>query len=497
MDILTKSKYVDYMACLNRAWLDKNLREEKIEEDLSNNPFVQGGIEAGVIARNLFGNFELVDNDDSEEALARTRILVNNGIEVICEATFQYENNLCKVDILKKNEDDSYSIYEVKATTDPYKGSRLKLNKKYIDDISFQYFVCTKSGLNIKDCYIVYINSNYIYEGEYDLQLFKIDNVTAFILTQYPYIEDDIAKINNIINQVKEPDIYLSSKKCTDCPYRKHCYKVKNIPEVNSVLDLYRDVKKYYYANKGILTFEDLKNNDIELSDFNKKMVDSRLDNLPPYVDKEKMSKFFRDFEYPIYFLDFETYQTAVPKVMGTRPYQQIPFQYSLHILYSDGTLEHKAFLSQDYIDPRRDFINHMIPDLRTEGTIVAYNSSFEVSRITELSRDFPEYSNELLALTNRFVDLMIPFSSSMYYQKEMSRTSIKDVLPALFPNEPELDYSNLTDVHKGDEASAAFLKLPTLSEYDRNKLRYSLLKYCELDTFAMVKIYNYLIDLI
>ena len=225
-------------------------------------------------------------------------------------------------------------------------------------------------------------------------------------------------------------------------------------------------------------------------------MVDFRLNNKEPFVNKRELNYFLNQFRYPLYFFDFETYQCAIPKVIGTRPYQQIPFQYSLHIMYEDGRIEHKEYLASNYEEPRIDLIHQMLTDLECEGTIIAYNDSFEKSRIKELARDFDEYRIPLYNLLDRFMDLADVFEKGMYYKKEMSRTSIKDVLPSLFPDDPTLDYHNLEDVHKGDEASNAFMLLPSLDVSTRNKLRESLLKYCCLDTFAMVKIYNLLIKL-
>ena len=498
---LTKSKYVDYMTCMNRGWLDLNKKSEKIEEDLSENPIVQGGVEAGILARGLFGPYTLIDNGSGESVdilIQRTNEAILQGDNVICEATFRYQHNLCKVDILKRNDDGTYSIYEVKGTTNPYKGSkRFELEDKYLNDIAYQYYVLKKSGIDVSHCYIVYLNNQYIYDGTYNLNaLFNVGDVTDSILIESENVESNIQQLNTIALKSEEPIITFASNKCKECPYNKHCYEVMGVPEENSVLGLYNDRKKYSYLNEGIKSFEDLINNKIPLSIFNERMVDFRLNNKEPFVNKRELNYFLNQFRYPLYFFDFETYQCAIPKVIGTRPYQQIPFQYSLHIMYEDGRIVHKEYLASNYEEPRIDLIHQMLTDLECEGTIIAYNDSFEKSRIKELARDFDEYRIPLYNLLDRFMDLADVFEKGMYYKKEMSRTSIKDVLPSLFPDDPTLDYHNLEDVHKGDEASNAFMLLPSLDVSTRNKLRESLLKYCCLDTFAMVKIYNLLIKL-
>ncbi len=156
-----------------------------------------------------------------------------------------------------------------------------------------------------------------------------------------------------------------------------------------------------------------------------------------------------------------------------------------------------KEYPASNYNEPRLDLIIQMINDLGNTGAIIAYNDSFEKSRIKELARDFLAYYEPLMNMLDRFKELAEVFEKGYYYQKEISRTSIKDVLPSLFPNDPGLDYHNLEDIHKGDEASKAFVMLPTLDSESAYKLRSSLLKYCCLDTFAMVKIYQFLKSLV
>lgn len=499
---MTKSKYVDYMSCINKSWLDKNRKDEKQEENLEDNIHIKEGLEVGALARNMFGDHVLIDNNTGESIptlVKKTKEAIINDVPAIAEATFKYNNNICKVDMLVKNEnEDTYSIYEVKATTNPYTNKKKDvLEDKYLYDISYQYYVLTKLGIEVTNCYIVYLNNEYVYNGIFILDhLFEFRNVTDAILLEYPNVENNIDKINAYINQKEEPEI-ICSKTCVDCPFNKHCYRIKGLPDKNSVLDLYGDRNKFKYLNDGIKSFKDLRDNNIKLSSFNQRMVDSRLDNLAPFVNKDELFSFLKVFHYPLYFFDFETFQQAIPTVENSSPYQQIPFQYSLHIMKEDGSLGHREHLASNYDEPRLDLIKQMINDLGKSGSIVAYHASFEQGRIQELARDFPEYSEQLTSLLDRFVDLEDVFKKGMYYKKEISRTSIKDILPSLFPDDSSLDYHNLKDVHKGDEASKAFLMLPSLDDEARNKLRESLLKYCCLDTFAMVKIFQFLTKLI
>jgi hypothetical protein len=191
---------------------------------------------------------------------------------------------------------------------------------------------------------------------------------------------------------------------------------------------------------------------------------------------------------YPIYFLDFETFQTAVPLYNNTRPYQQIPFQYSLHYKeYQTAEPKHYEFLADTDGDPRIPFVKKLLSDINSRGDIVVYNKAFEISRLNELSRDFPRYSEVINSLVVRIKDLMYPFQKKFYYKPEMKGShSIKNVLPALIPS---LTYNNL-NIAEGSMASLAFEQLLYEDDFIRvSEIRRDLLEYCKLDTLAMVKI--------
>ena len=163
-----------------------------------------------------------------------------------------------------------------------------------------------------------------------------------------------------------------------------------------------------------------------------------------------------------------------------------------------NGELFHKEFLSNDYEgNPMYGLCKRLCEDIPMNSCVLVYNKSFECARLKEMAELFPEFRDHLLNIKDNIIDLMVPFANQDYYLKEMGgRWSIKVVLPSLFPNDPTLDYHNLDDVHKGDEASAAYLSLPTLSKEEQEKLRYNMLRYCELDTYAMVKIHEKLKEL-
>jgi hypothetical protein len=204
------------------------------------------------------------------------------------------------------------------------------------------------------------------------------------------------------------------------------------------------------------------------------------------------LHEFLNTLSYPIYHLDFETMQLVVPPYDGTRPYQQIPFQYSLHIEHADGTLEHREFLGNSVDDPRRALAEQLCRDIPADACVTAYNKKFECGRLSELADTFPDLSAHLLSISNHIIDLLSPFQKGYCYYPAMGGGfSIKAVLPALFPSDPDLDYHNLEDVHNGTEASAAFEKMGDMAPEERERYRANLLKYCGLDTLAMVKVWE------
>jgi len=187
----------------------------------------------------------------------------------------------------------------------------------------------------------------------------------------------------------------------------------------------------------------------------------------------------------------------TVPRFDGQRPYQQIPFQYSLHILHEDGLLEHREFLADETRDPRPDFIAHLLEDVTPEGSIVAFNQKFEIARIRELSAYDPSRSSELLRLTKRFADPLTLFRKGAYYHPNFNGSfSLKSVLPALFPDDPDLSYKKL-EIQEGGTASEIYAALHRIKDpVARKKIRADLLAYCKLDTYAMVRIYMFLKEL-
>lgn len=449
----------------------------------------ENGKKVGELAKGLFGDYEDIEFDiNLSNMIEKTNELLPNKPNVITEASFSYDNNFCSVDILK-NDEDGVEIYEVKSSTG--------VRDIYLDDASYQHYVLSNMGLNVKKVAIVHINNKYVLEGELDLkELFTIKDITEISKGKQKEIRRNINEINEFMgahDEFNEPKIEIGMQ-CFEpyhCDYWQYCTRDLPKPNVFDVkgMQTIDKVKKY---NEGKISFEDLKDDDINPRFL--EQIDFELNNKEPKIEKEAIKEFLDSLKYPLYFIDYESCQHAIPEMEGTRAYQQIPFQYSLHIKRDeDAALEHREFLAEaDDGNLIRHFAESMINDISENGTVIVYNKAFESGRNNEIGRLYPDLKDEMDRINSNMVDLMIPFKNRNYYAREMKGShSLKYVLPALYPNDPELDYHNLPVVHHGGEAAEAFLNLNEKSKEEQEIIREGLLRYCELDSLAMVKIWE------
>ena len=482
---LSKSKYCKGIQCLKMLWLDQH--KPDLAQDTTSDNILKNGVMVGELARVYFGEYSLVETSFDKAAMTEmTRKFLSDGSETIAEASFMTDDNLfCSVDILNKN-GDGWDIIEVKSSTG--------MKDIYIDDMAYQLYVLRKCGVNVKDVYNMHINNTYVRNGELELkELFAIEDCTQAVSERMNDVRDNIGIIRKYLEAENEPvcdiDVYCDTP--YDCPYMKYCGR--HIPE-NSVFDLANMQKKtkFKHFHNGIITYSDLLANakNLKLTAKHIRQIESVLNNSPDEVDKPKIQDFLNTLSYPLYHLDFESYQTPIPEFDGLKPYQQIPFQYSLHIERADGCLEHLEFLAKEGTDPRRALAEQLVKDIPLGVCSLAYNMTFEKMIIRALAESFPDLSGHLMDIHDNMHDLMIPFRDQSYYSAAMQGSySIKYVLPALYPNDPELDYHNLENVHNGLEASETFATMKYHSPEEIAVLRESLLKYCGLDTFAMVKV--------
>lgn len=486
---LSKSKYCNGIGCNKKLWMLTYMPDKA--EEIDNESVFETGHEVGELAKKLFGDYHDISfNENLNKMIEDTQEAINKGYKIITEASFVYQNNFCSIDILKYNNQE-LEVYEVKSSTE--------VKDIYLDDISYQVYILLNLGYQVKKASIVYINGNYERYGDLDLsKLFNIEDVTKIVYNKQQEVSNNIKQITLYMEQKNEPTMKLGMycMKPYPCPFFKYCsrsLKENNIFQIRGMTNN----SKFKYYNQGIYSYEDLLKENI--TDKYKQQIEFTLYNKNAYIDIDKIKEFMKDLYYPMYFLDFETYQQAIPKYNGIKPYMQIPFQYSLHYIEKEnGILNHKEFLSQPNIDPRRKLAESLVKDIPLNSCTLAYNMKFEKMVIKNLANLYPDLSHHLMNIHDNMYDLMIPFKDRNYYTKDMNGSfSIKYVLPALFPNDPSLNYHNLDLIHNGTEAMTEFAELGNKSLEEQAIIRKNLLKYCELDTYAMVKIYYKLKELI
>lgn len=472
--LLTKSKYMNGLQCLKLLWLVFNDPAKVPEPDDSTQYVFDQGHLVGELAKKLFPSGINIPHDNFRENINRTAQLTS-GRKPLFEAGFMTDKLFCRVDILNPSEDHKWDIVEVKSST--------SIKEENLHDVAFQKYCLQKQGLVINKCYLAFINNQYVKKGEIKpAQLFSVQDITEDVATAGRGIEERIAAMFEAIAAKECPEISIGTY-CSDpygCPV---IYCRENLPE-NNIFDLYRGGKKCFELfNSGVLHIKDIPQ-DFKLS--RAQEIQKWCDVFSTtHIEKEPIKEFLGTLKEPLHYLDFETISPALPLFDGTRPYQRVPFQFSLHINEGKGKLRHEGFLAEGTDDPRPAFLRHLKETIGPSGSIVIYNQSFEEGVLKELAEAFPEYAEWILGVRERLVDLLKPFQHFHYYDpQQKGSASIKQVLPALTGK----DYKEMGIVD-GEEASMAFLQVTygEATAEERLKVRADLQKYCGLDTVGMV----------
>jgi hypothetical protein len=500
---ISKTDYLNFRFCRKDLWLKKNRPDEFPPDQLSEFQLelVKEGQEVDGEAQKLFPNGINIDGDQ-DAAISETKFHVDskNPELVLFQAAIKNEPYYIRTDILKWNEkEQGFELYEVKATT---KVKKEKFNN-HIYDLAFQYNVCQSAGFKIIKMGVIHMNPEYRRDGEIDYdQLFVNDDVTKDVLEVAEVVEDEMKAMIEYLTGKEE--------KFCQCRYRtrsplNNCatfdYSNPDIPEY-SVHDVSR-----ISAKKLMLLVDDeiLDINDIpghfEFSDNQTLQIQAAQRN-KTIIDDEQIADFLGTFEYPLYFFDYESYLPAIPWFNRYGPYQNIVFQYSLHILekappvgadkkWFDENLKHTEFLATESHDPSREMVDALKRDLGTSnGSIIVWHKPFEMGRNKELAELQPADAAFMYQLNDRIIDLKEVFSKSMYVDpKCKGSASIKKVLPVIAP---ELSYKNLP-INNGADANKKWGKMikGDMTPEEVEKTQRDLLVYCKQDTFAMVRIWE------
>ncbi|MBR3325913.1 MAG: DUF2779 domain-containing protein [Atopobiaceae bacterium] len=484
---LSKSSYTQGIQCPKMLWMDCHMSEMR-DESVMNQDVLDTGNEVGDLAMGYFGDYVEVPYDpaDFDGMIRRTEELIANGVPNVCEATFAYDGNLCMVDILRV-EADGVHIVEVKSST--------HINDIYFHDMAYQTWVLDKCGMAVKSISLMHLNSRYVRKGELDLhELFVVEDCTAQVAEMIADVERTALALKKVAAQDDEPKIAIGRqcKSPYECGYLAWCWRHLPNPNVFDLCRIRMD-KALKLISQGVVSLKDATGKGMVTNQRQKAQVACEVQDVEFKIDAPKVKEFLDTLTFPLYFLDFETMQPAIPPFDGTWPYQQIPTQYSLHVLRApNAELEHYEFLAEAKGDPRRSVAEHLVASIPLNACTLAYNMGFEKGRIRELADAFPDLAPHLLNIAENMHDLMVPFSKGWYYVRAMGGSnSIKAVLPALFPDDPELDYHALEGVHNGGEAMRAFEDLYGMDPGEAAIVREQLLRYCELDTLAMVRVWE------
>ena len=480
---ISKTQYMMGLQCPKRLWLYNHRRDLLPTVTAARQRLLDEGLAVDELSRRAHPGGELVEYDNRmlHLALKRTAALVKEGPRFIYEGAFAAGAALVRCDILERNFDGTWDLIEVKSST--------AVHEEHLSDAAVQRYVLEGGGLKINKCWLMFLDASYIRQGPVDpLKLFRREDITARTAELSPEVEQDLRKFMRTVASPDVPEAPIG-RQCSDpydCEFRGHCWK--GLPD-SSIFDIPRLSweKKNTLRLMGVMKFADVPDN-FELNEAQR--LYQRVERTGrPVVIAPAIKAFLSALEYPLYYVDFETLMPGIPLYNGSRPYQQLPFQVSIHVQASPGAEpEQLEYLGDSYEDPRPGLIEALRRGIGPKGSLVAYNAGFEAARMREMAEDFPASRTWLPGFADRLVDLMIPFRQQFYVLPQFKgRCSIKVVLPELVP---EMTYEGLA-IGNGADAQLAYAAMVRgkLNPDEVKKTRQDLKVYCGQDTLAMVKI--------
>jgi len=479
--LITKSKFMDGSQCLKRLFLAVHSPELAAQPGDADQAIIDQGQEVGLLARGMFPGGVAVESRNREEAIRATRELIGNPeIPAIFEGAFEHRDVFVRVDMLQRRQDQRWRLIEVKSTT--------AVKDHHLDDVAMQHRVVTRSGVDLEASCLAHVNREYVYGGgPIDVpSFFKIRNLTRQVERLQPELTVQLRSEFRVLAMPLAPDI-AAGRQCSEpvtCEFFDHCNPP--LPE-NHILRLPRihaaTVAKL--AALGVQSIHEIPEH-YPLTGRLRRACASVQMGEPWYSPQigEELSK----LKYPLYFADFETVNPALPRFAGMRPYDQIPFQWSVHVQRQPGAApEHFEFLATDTSDPRQAFISALCDVLGDGGSIVVYSQQFESQRLLDLASWLPEFSGRIKKIQRRLWDLLPIVRNHVYHPVFGGSYSLKSVLPALVP---QMSYAGL-EVANGQAAGIAWESLVrgTAEGIDRDRIRKALLDYCGQDTLGMVRL--------
>ena len=449
--ILSKSDYILFLKQPAWLWLKKNDPYKLPPVDENTQALFDAGHQFEPYAETLFPEGATLGFSDYSEYLSlpqRTQDAISNRTQVLFQPRFEWQDFTCICDIVSFVGDNEVDLYEIKASTSA------KVEHEF--DLAFQTAVLEGTGLKVRYIYVIHVNNQYVRRGP-----IEADKIT--------HIEDVTAKVRK-----------RSEATAKYMPLALATAQQKTMPDPSPNLAKLGSKKSWLQVYEAIVP----------------QTAKEYPAGIAPTIQHDELKNFLEGLQYPLYFLDYETMSGLIPYFDGHLPYQQVPFQYSLHIIREPGSnVEHREFLHRENSDPSRALVEQLIQDIGTEGTILVWYEQFEKSRNSELGDMLPEYKEAMESINDRVVDLILPFKNKWYDDPRFEGSaSIKQVLPVLCP---ELSYKNLS-IQEGGSAQRLWMEavLDDKRANQKEQILADLIEYCKLDTLAMVEIYKVLTSL-
>ncbi len=500
MRLISKSKYLAGLQCRKLFWTYYNAPASIPPFDAATQAIFDQGHEVGALAKTLFpGGIEIEGEPwKFSDLMGRTREAMKKRVPLY-EAAFGASGAFARADILVPVEEAAWDIVEVKSGTE--------VKPVNILDLSLQRYAAESAGLLIRKCFLMHVNNSYVRRGPVEPEkLFAREEVTAAVEAEFKNVPSNLARLSALLAKPDSPDVPIGPH-CDDpftCPLHDICWKF--LPEDNPLrVNGFNKEEAFRLIHGGITKIGDMPlyegpgiglkkkrglNGYVPFKIGEKQNIQiEAAKSGRPFMKPAEIREFLKKLAYPRHFLDFETFQSAVPEFDNTRPYQQVPFQFSLHIVREAGAApEHHSYLSEGASDPRPEFLGLLRDRLGQDGPVICYNAAFERG-ITEAAVEVvPAFQGWWKKTEKRFVDLLVPFRSFAYYHPgQIGSASLKAVLPALTGG---TGYEGL-DICDGGQAAWEYRRV-TFGKVDpdeRARIRRQLEEYCGLDTEAMIRI--------
>jgi Domain of unknown function(DUF2779) len=483
MALLTKSLFLSSRQCLKRLWYEVH---QPLDSPAGNSMAVVNGRAVDRVARRIQPGRVVTREQGLVSAVEQTRRFLDGGESgVLYQAAFRDGELAAVTDIVRTNR-ARVELIEIKAST--------AVTEEHFPDITFQTLVLQRAGLSLASAYIGHVNSRFVLRQPDDYAGLLIEaDVTSEVRARLPSIAEGAAEALSVMGASKPPDIPMGDQ-CTEphpCPFTDRCATLTGTAPEYPLAILPRGGKTA--ARLAADGYTDLREvpADRLSSPVHQRVHAATASGMP--VLNRAATVALRRLQPPFAYLDFETMNFAVPEIIGTRPYEQCPFQYSLHIDAADGTgLGHVDYLEVERFGDVRPLAMSLLERLPSEGPVFVYNQTLEKGALALLARLLPDLAQRLHAVAGRLFDLL-PVTRAAYYHPAMRGSwSIKAVLPTL---EPALGYETLTEIQDGEAAQLAFLEMrdPATDAARREELAARSRRYCERDTYAMVVLKQFL----